>query len=136
MEIEEIGINTDEEFGQFNEALLEDDFDFEAAVENLDIAKMNDDEKDNFLNIIQEVAVTSGAEDVELLEQSLINLFDSSSDTFNDIEAAQDELLENYIEKIESEENVVFSTINKLIFGEDKVYASKEKKGKLWISKA
>ncbi|WP_078379172.1 hypothetical protein [Sutcliffiella halmapala] len=132
-ELIELGINVEEGFDEFNEEILRDDFDFEAAVENLDIFNMDDDEKETFLKIIQEVAATSGTEEVELLEESLINLFDSSSETFSDLEAAQEELIENYIEKVESESSVVFTSINKFVFGAEKVHASNQKKGKVRV---
>ena len=132
-ELEELGINTDEGAEEFNPEILDDDFDFEASVYDLDISKMEGDEKEEFLAIIEEVAATSGTEEVELLEEALINIFDGDSETFNDLEATQEELIENYVEKVESEELAFITKLKNMVFGPNKVYASNKKKGKVRV---
>lgn len=132
-ELEEFGINTDEDAEKFNTEILDEDFDFEAAVNDLDIAKMDKEERDEFQQVIEEVAATSGSEEVELLEEALIDIFDSDSETFNDLEATQENLEEAYVEKLESEEIAFLSKTKKLIFGSNKVYAAKKKKGKIRV---
>ncbi|ALA52921.1 hypothetical protein CAY60_015460 [Shouchella clausii] len=132
-ELEELGVNTDEDFSEFNEEILNNDFDVEEAVDNLDLAKLEGEEKENLLKVIEETAAISGTEEVELLEEALLNFFDSDSDVFNDIEAAQEELEENYIAKLESEENPILAKSVQFIFGSEKAYAKKKKKGKIAV---
>ncbi len=132
-ELKEFGINMDEDADTFNPEILDEDFDFEAAVNDLDIAKMDGEEKDEFLQVIEEVAATSDTEEVELLEEALIDIFNSDSETFNDLEATQKSLEEAYVEKLESEEIALLSRTKKLIFGSNKVYAAKKKKGKIRV---
>ncbi|API93522.1 MULTISPECIES: hypothetical protein [unclassified Virgibacillus] len=132
-ELKEFGINMDEDADTFNPEILDEDFDCEAAVNDLDIAKMDGEEKNEFLQVIEEVAATSDTEEVELLEEALIDIFNSDSETFNDLEATQESLEEAYVEKLESEEIALLSRTKKLIFGSNKVYAAKKKKGKIRV---
>lgn len=46
-EIEDLGVNTDNGADEFNHEILDENFDFEASVDNLDISKMNEFEKKN-----------------------------------------------------------------------------------------
>ncbi|MED4128902.1 hypothetical protein [Shouchella miscanthi] len=125
--LEDIGVNTDDDFSEFNEELLDEDFDVEAAVERLDLATLEGEERETFLKVIEETAATSGAEEVDLLEESLINLFDSNSEYFGDIEAAQDDLIDNYVAKIDSEENSFLVMSKNLALGTETAYAKKKR---------
>ncbi|MEY9870266.1 hypothetical protein ABIE66_005645 [Peribacillus sp. B2I2] len=115
-EIEDLGVNTENGADQFNHEILDENFDFEASVDNLDISKMNEVEKKEFIKTIEEAAAISGTEEVELLEKALIGIFDGNSETFNDLKAAQEQLEENYVEKSESEELAFFSKAKKINF--------------------
>ena len=128
-ELEDLGVVVDNGFDEFNEEILHADFDVEEAVERLDISTMAEEEKLNFLLIIKEAAALSGTEEVELLEEALIGFFDGDSETFNDIESAQVQLIESYIEKEESEEIALISNVKKMLFGSDKVYANGKDRG-------
>lgn len=130
-ELNELGYNTDEEFAEFNEEILNDDFDIEAAVDNLDIATMENEERETFLKLIEETAKTSGTDEIELLEQTFIDFFNSESEVFNDVEAAQDQLIDNYVAKIESNENYLVG-LSKKLFGVETAQA-KKKKGKIAV---
>ncbi|MEA1855558.1 hypothetical protein MKX67_02620 [Cytobacillus sp. FSL W7-1323] len=132
-ELEDLGLYTGEGSEEFNEEILNDDFDFEAAVDELDISKMDANEKDKFLVLAKETAAISGTEEVELLEEALIGLFDGNSETFNDLEATQIQLEENYAEVLEGEEIAFVSTVKNVLFGADTVYAAKKKKGKVAV---
>ncbi|MDM5209980.1 hypothetical protein QUF94_00670 [Peribacillus sp. NJ4] len=57
---------------------------------------MNEVEKKEFIKTIEEAAAISGTEEVELLEEALMGIFDGNSETFNDLKAAQEQLEENY----------------------------------------
>lgn len=83
-------------------------------------------EKDKFLKIVKETATISGTDEVELLEEALINLFDGSSETFNDLEATQQELEEKYEEQLNTDDDTLFSKIENF-FAADKAYAAKKK---------
>lgn len=131
-ELENLGVYTGEGAEEFNEEILDDDFDFEAAVEDLDISKMENDEKEEFLILVKETATISGTEEVKLLEEALIGLFDGNSETFNDLEATQEQLEEKYLEKLEFREIALVSKVKKVLFGSDTVYAAK-KKGKVAV---
>ncbi|MEI3613041.1 hypothetical protein [Pseudogracilibacillus sp. SO30301A] len=65
-----------------------------------------------------------------MLEEALIDIFDSDSETFNDLEATQENLEEAYVEKLESEEIALLSRTKKLIFGSNKAYVAKRKRVK------
>ncbi|MFS0766711.1 hypothetical protein [Peribacillus phoenicis] len=132
-EIEDLGVNTDNGAEEFNHEILDENFDFEASVDNLDISKMNEVEKKEFIKTIEEAAAISGTEEVELLEEALIGIFDGNSETFNDLKAAQEQLEENYVEKLEYEELALFSKAKNLLFGSEKVYASNKQKGKVRV---
>ncbi|TPE68479.1 hypothetical protein [Halalkalibacterium halodurans] len=71
-------MNVEDGYDEINEEIFNDGFDFEAAVEELDIAKM--DEKEKFLEIINEVAALSSTEEEELLVEALTGFFDSNSE--------------------------------------------------------
>lgn len=88
-------------------------------------------EKDKFLKIVKETATISGTDEVELLEEALINLFDGSSETFNDLEATQQELEEKYEEQLNTDDDTLFSKVENF-FAADKAYAAK-KKGKIAV---
>ncbi|WP_368504288.1 hypothetical protein AB3N04_19915 [Alkalihalophilus sp. As8PL] len=130
-ELEDLGLNVEDGYDEINEEIFNDGFDFEAAVEELDIAKMDEEEEEEFLEIINEVAALSSTEEEELLVEALTGFFDSNSEVYNDLEATETQMIEDYIEKIESEENNFISSINKTLFGEE-AYAAK-KKGKIAI---
>ncbi|MFD2130998.1 hypothetical protein ACFSKI_07090 [Pseudogracilibacillus auburnensis] len=127
-ELEELGFIT--ELNTFNEDVLADDFDFEAAIDNMDLSKMSPKEEEFALLVIEQEANLSGAEDPELMEDALIDFYDGDSENYNDLDAVEEELIENYIEKIESEEVAWLSKAKNIIFGSDKVYAAKKKKAK------
>jgi hypothetical protein len=130
-ELKDLGVYTGEDAEEFTEEILDGNFDFEAAVEDLDISKMDYAEKDKFLKIVKETATISGTDEVELLEEALINLFDGSSETFNDLEATQQELEEKYEEQLNTDDDTLFSKIENF-FAADKAYAAK-KKGKIAV---
>lgn len=81
--------------------------------------------------MVEETAVLSGTEEVELLEEALIGHFDGDSETFNDLEATQEQLEEKYLEKLESEEIALLSKGQKILFGSNEAYAAK--KGKVRV---
>lgn len=118
------------ELNTFNEEILNDDFDFEAAIDNMDLSKMSEEEESFALLVIEQEANLSGAEHPELLEDALIDFYDGESENYNDLDAVEEELVENYIEKIESEEIAWLSRTRNILFGSDKVYAAKKKKAK------
>jgi hypothetical protein len=130
-ELEDLGVITGDGADEFNHEILDDDFDFEAAVNNLDISKMEEEEKEDFLLLVQETAAISGTEEVELLEEALTGLFDGDSETFNDLEATEEQLEEKYLEKLESEQTA-FSKMKNMFFGSNEVYAAK-KRGKIFV---
>ncbi|MEC1157574.1 hypothetical protein [Cytobacillus horneckiae] len=129
-ELEDLGIYIGSDAEEFNEEILDDDFDFEGAVEKLDISKMGEDEKDKFMVLVKETVAISGTEEVELLEEALLGLFDSASETFNNLEATQTQLEEKYIEKLVTEDNSIVSKVQTVLFGAEAVYAAKKKKKK------
>ncbi|MFP7392280.1 hypothetical protein SFC57_01750 [Niallia circulans] len=130
-ELKDLGVYTGEDAEEFTEEILDGNFDFEAAVEDLDISKMDYAEKDKFLKIVKETATISGTDEVELLEEALMNLFDGSSETFNDLEATQQELEEKYEEQLNTDDDTLFSKVENF-FAADKAYAAK-KKGKIAV---
>ncbi|MCM2983839.1 hypothetical protein M3599_23375 [Niallia circulans] len=130
-ELKDLGVYTGEDAEEFTEEILDVNFDFEAAVEDLDISKMDYAEKDKFLKIVKETATISGTDEVELLEEALMNLFDGSSETFNDLEATQQELEEKYEEQLNTDDDTLFSKVENF-FAADKAYAAK-KKGKIAV---
>ncbi|WP_051314610.1 hypothetical protein [Alteribacter aurantiacus] len=132
-ELKELGVAVHPEAEDFNEDILAEDFDVEDAVYDLDISKMDEEEREEFLQIIEEAAAISGTTETELLEEALISIFDSESETFNDLEATQEVLEEKYVEKIESEELALISFSKILFLGSDKVYASNKNKGKVRV---
>ncbi|MFC0562281.1 hypothetical protein [Halalkalibacter alkalisediminis] len=132
-ELEELGVAVHHDAEDFNEEILAEDFDFEDAVNDLDISTMNEEEKKEFLQIIEEAVAISGTTETELLEEALISIFDGDSETFNDLEATQEVLEEKYVEKIESEEIALVSFAKKSFLGSDKVYASNKNKGKVRV---
>lgn len=99
------------ESDDFNEEILDPNYDIEEDVENVDVATMNSEEKKQFISLVKETVQLSGTDAPELLEESLVNVFDSRSDTFNDLEAAQTELEENYEEQVSSDETAMASLI-------------------------
>lgn len=129
-DLQELGVTIDSDFEDFNEDILSEDFDVEEAVYDLDLSKMEGEEKEKFLEIIKEAAAVSGTSEPELLEDALMNIFDSESDTFNDLEATQEVLEENYEEKIESEELAFVAFSKNLLFESDKVHAATKPKTK------
>jgi len=129
-ELEELGVYIGEDSEEFNEEILDENYDFEAAVEDLDISKMDHEEKEKFLKLVEEAATISGTDEVELLEEALINLFDGSSETFNDLEATQQELEEKYEEQLTTDVSTLFSKVDNLIFPSNKVNAAAKKKKK------
>jgi hypothetical protein len=72
-------MNVEDGYDEINEEIFNDGFDFEAAVEELDIAKM--DEKEKFLEIINEVAALSSTEEEELLVEALTGFFEMMYDS-------------------------------------------------------
>lgn len=99
------------ESDDFNEEILDPSYDIEEAVEEVDVATMNAEEKKQFVSLVKETVQLSGTDAPELLEESLVNVFDSRSDTFNDLEAAQTELENNYEEQVSNDETAMASLI-------------------------
>ena len=130
-ELESLGVNLS--LDDLNEDVLQEDFDFEKAVDEIDVARMNESEKELFVEIIREQIELAGVEEPELFEDALLDLYNSESETFNDLEASQEEIEDAYMEKIENKELSFFSKMRKNVLGENKVYAAK-KKAKIAIS--
>ncbi|MEK5100952.1 hypothetical protein MKX83_03020 [Cytobacillus sp. FSL M8-0252] len=89
---------------------------------------MDANEKNKFIVLAKETAAISGTEEVDLLEEALIGLFDGNSETFNDLEATQIQLEENYAEVLEGEKIDFVSTVKNVLFGADTVYEQKRKR--------
>jgi|GEM_PF-2872440 len=100
------GIDTDVELG---EHVLSDDFDLEEEVANItSIQSMDEEQNELFYQLVKEQVAISGLEneeEQELFEESLINFFDETFDTYGDLEAAQDELETELNEIVEEEQN-------------------------------
>lgn len=96
---------------EFNEEILDPNYDIEEAVEDVDVAAMNSEEKKEFVKLVKETVQLSGTDAPELLEEALVNVYDSRSDTFNDLEAAQTELENKYEEQVSNDETAMASLI-------------------------
>ena len=130
-ELENLGVNLS--IDDLNDGVLQEDFDFEKAVDEIDVANMNKSEKELFVEIIREQIELAGVEEPELFEDTLLDLYNSESETFNDLKASQEEIEDAYMEKIENEELSFLSKILKNVLGENKVYAA-QKRAKIAIS--
>lgn len=89
------GISTDVEL---DENVLSEDFDLEEAVENMpSVDEMTKEEQELFDSIVKEQVSLAGLENEEeekLFAEAMVNFFDESSDTYNDLNSAQTELEE------------------------------------------
>lgn len=103
------GISTDVEL---DDDVLSQDFDLEEEVKNMpSVDEMTKDEKELFDQIVEEQTELSGINDKKTFEESLTDFFDKKSDTYNDLTAAQD----NLVEKID-ESSVVDNDEDQLAF--------------------
>jgi len=110
---------------EFNEEILDPNYDIEEAVEDVDVATMNSEEKKEFVKLVKETVQLSGTDAPELLEEALVNVYDSRSDTFNDLEAAQTELENKYEEQVSNDETAMASLI-KNTFSSNSAEAAKK----------
>lgn len=84
------GIDTDV---KLDAEVLSDDFDLEEAVAEMpSVSDMTKEERELFDSIIKEQAELSGIDDVGVMEEALTDFFDADSETYNDLEASQQEL--------------------------------------------
>lgn len=80
---------------RLSKKVLSEDFDLEEEVKNmLSIDEMTKEEKQLFNKIVEEQTELSNVNEKEIFKQELTNFFDKYSDTYNDLTAAQKELVE------------------------------------------
>lgn len=87
------GISTDV---KLSEEVLSEDFDLEEAVANMpSIQEMTVEEKQLFDEIVEEQVLLQGLDEEakKVYEEALVNFFDETSDTYQNLELAQEELV-------------------------------------------
>ncbi|WP_430534828.1 hypothetical protein [Listeria rocourtiae] len=84
--------------------VLSDNFDLEKAVAEIpSVSEMTKEERALFESIVEEQAELSGIEDLTVMEDALTDFFDANSETYNDIEASQQDF-DNRLQESEDED--------------------------------
>ncbi|PRS28677.1 hypothetical protein [Bacillus pumilus] len=87
------GINSNDV--KLSREVLSEEFDLEEEVRNMpSIDEMTKDERKLFDKIVEEQTELSNVTEKEVFKKELTNFFDKESDTYNDLSAAQEELVE------------------------------------------
>ncbi|MEH7802621.1 hypothetical protein V7274_18790 [Bacillus pumilus] len=87
------GINSNDV--KLSREVLSEEFDLEEEVRNMpSIDEMTKDERKLFDKIVEEQTELSNVTEKEIFRKELTNFFDKESDTYNDLSAAQEELVE------------------------------------------
>ncbi|MFW0807837.1 hypothetical protein [Bacillus pumilus] len=123
------GINSNDV--KLSREVLSEEFDLEEEVRNMpSIDEMTKDERKLFDKIVEEQTELSNVTEKEIFRKELTNFFDKESDTYNDLSAAQEELVEEINDSTLLEnENLAFAKeVFASSFGVKEVEAAKKKK--------
>ncbi|MDR7247971.1 hypothetical protein [Bacillus pumilus] len=123
------GINSNDV--KLSREVLSEEFDLEEEVRNMpSIDEMTKDERQLFDKIVEEQTELANVSEKEIFKKELTNFFDKESDTYNDLSAAQEELVEEINDSTLFEnENLAFAKeVFASSFGVKEVEAAKKKK--------
>ncbi|MDM5321474.1 hypothetical protein RGT17_07490 [Bacillus altitudinis] len=103
------GINSNDV--KLSREVLSEEFDLEEEVRNMpSIDEMTKDERQLFDKIVEEQTELANVSEKEIFKKELTNFFDKESDTYNDLSAAQEELVEEINDSTPFEnENLAFA---------------------------
>lgn len=123
------GINSNDV--QLSKEVLSKEFDLEEEVRNMpSIDEMTKDERKLFDKIIKEQTELANIDEKEIFKKELTNFFDKESNTYNDLSAAQEELVEeiNDSSLVDNEDFAFAKDIFVSSFGVKEIQAAKKKK--------
>ncbi|MDR0125538.1 MULTISPECIES: hypothetical protein [Bacillus] len=123
------GINSNDV--QLSKNVLSEEFDLEEEVRNMpSIDEMTKDERKLFDEIVEEQTELSNVNEKEIFKKELTNFFDKESDTYNDLSAAQEELVEEMNDSalVDNDYFAFAKDIFVSSFGVKEIQAAKKKK--------
>ncbi|MBU8606844.1 hypothetical protein [Bacillus pumilus] len=123
------GINSNDV--KLSREVLSEEFDLEEEVRNMpSIDEMTKDERELFDKIVEEQTELSNVSEKEIFKKELTNFFDKESDTYNDLSAAQEELVEEINDStlVDNEDFAFAKDLFVSSFGVKEIQAAKKKK--------